>query len=410
MSIKLYKGSSYKKIMEEIIKDNPEGYVVRTKKETPKKFLFWLKDYEFVVEADEQKTMKKEQNKAEKKEDIKEEKKDRSSKLLDMLNNTITEDQLIDVLKEKNQAEKIDDVPSLAKIESTKDLVVRLQKEQEEAEDKKEEEKEKEINTMKNILKKKIEEMDVSREIANQLVKKMTDDEIESKDAMKIVKKNMEKMLRTTNGIDLEKVNIIALVGPTGVGKTTTIAKLAGALVHNDYKVGMVTTDVYRIGAVEQLEIYADIMNTEVYVANTAEELRESIEKMKADGIEKILVDTVGRSPMNPELVDDVARYLEMAEPDYISLVLSSTQKSSDISKIIKNFENVKINSLIFTKLDETMSHGIILNSSSMSGIPVSYITNGQNVPNEIYRANSKELVDKIVDGVDNFGPSIFTA
>lgn len=387
------------------MKDNPKGYVVKTKKETPKKFLFWLKEYEFVVETDKQKI--------EKKENTPEDKKNRSEKLLDMLNNTITENQLIDVLKESQEnkeIKKIDDVPSLAKIETTKDLVERLQKEQEEVEEKKEKEQEKEINTMRNILKKKIEEMDVSTEIANQLMKKMTDAEVESKDAIKIIKKNMEKMLRTTNGIDLEKVNIIALVGPTGVGKTTTIAKLAGALVHNEYKVGMVTTDVYRIGAVEQLEIYADIMNTEVYVANTAEELKESIEKMKNDGIEKILIDTVGRSPMNPELVDDVARYLEMAEPDYVSLVLSSTQKSSDISKIIKNFENVKINSLIFTKLDETMSHGIILNSSSMSGIPVSYITNGQNVPNEIYRADSKELVDKIVDGVDNFGPSIFTA
>ena len=131
---------------------------------------------------------------------------------------------------------------------------------------------------------------------------------------------------------------------------------------------------------------------------------------MKEKGIEKILIDTVGRSPLDVGAIDDINEYLKAAKPDYISLVLSATQKSSDIEKIIKNFNEVEIDSLIFTKLDETTTHGIILNTTNKSGIPIAYITNGQDVPNAIYTANADELVEKIVNGVGEFGSSVFAS
>lgn len=391
MTINLYKGKDYKKIIEEIMNDHPEGYVIKKQKETKNKFLFWMKEYELVVESASKKQVKPEK---------------RSNNILEAMNrNVISEDELIEALKEEGKEKA-----TTPKKESSKEVIERIKKEVAMEKEEKEKELIQQKEEKKQILVEKLIEREIDQNIAKELVNGMTQEEIESEEKMDILKKKMIEKMKTINGYNVEEIEILALIGPTGVGKTTTIAKLAGGMVAKNYKVGMVTTDVYRVGAIAQLEIYANILEVEMHIAHTKEELKEKIELMKMHGVEKILIDTVGRSPMDTRAIDDVGDYIEVAKPSHTSLVLSATQKTTDIDKIIKNFKDVKTDSLIFTKLDETATHGIIFNTVQKSGKPISYVTNGQNVPNEIYRANSEELVEKIVGEVNEFGSSIFTA
>ena len=264
MNIRIYKGTNYKKIMNEIIKDYPGGYKITEQKETVKnKFLFWMKDYE--VEVNEIEEIKN--------------KKERSKKILDILDekNVVKEEQLMQgLLKEgeKNQNK-------LENAETTKEVIEKIKKQVEEENKVKQKEKEEEIRKIKELIMDELQELDIEKQLAKTILDMMSDEEIENPNYMKYITNRMKKMMRVTEGYDFEKVEIVALIGPTGVGKTTTIAKLAGAMVHKGYKVGMVTTDVYRVGAIAQLKIYADILETEINVAKNKEELQKAIEEMK---------------------------------------------------------------------------------------------------------------------------------
>lgn len=220
----------------------------------------------------------------------------------------------------------------------------------------------------------------------------------------------MENLLQVTGELDLENLKVMALIGPTGVGKTTTIAKIAGYMIDRKKKVGLITTDVFRIGATDQLQIYANILDSEMIAVNSPEELEAAIEKLTYEyKVDIILIDTVGRSPLDVDSIDDVNEYLEIANPDHVGLVLSSTQKTKDVQKILENFQKVPVKSVVFTKLDETLNHGVLLNAVVNGEVKISYITNGQNVPYDIYQAESEPLAKKILNGVDEFGSSIFS-
>lgn len=221
----------------------------------------------------------------------------------------------------------------------------------------------------------------------------------------------MTQKLQVTGELDLDEVKVMALIGPTGVGKTTTIAKIAGYMTDKKRKVGLITTDVFRIGATDQLQIYANILDSEMIAVNSPDELEAAIAKLKYEyKVDQILIDTVGRSPMDEGSIHDVQEYLEIAEPDHVGLVLSSTQKTKDVKKILENFKDLNIESLLFTKLDETLNHGVMLNAVINGNVKISYVTNGQNVPYDIYQASPTALAKKILNGVDEFGSSIFTA
>lgn len=194
------------------------------------------------------------------------------------------------------------------------------------------------------------------------------------------------------------KARVVAFIGPTGVGKTTNLVKLASqyALIHQ-MKVALLTADTYRIGAVEQLRIYRDIIDIPFEAVSTPEELRAAL-KRYADR-DLIFFDTAGRSPQNKKQLTELRLFLEAAEPAEVHLVISATTKNEDLLPIVGKFGLVPINRFLVSKLDETKTHGTILNLASNFSIPISYLSNGQNVPNDIEIATPERLAELVLGG-----------
>lgn len=206
-------------------------------------------------------------------------------------------------------------------------------------------------------------------------------------------KKKLEGLIEISNEKFMGKT---VLVGPTGVGKTTTIAKLAGRLsLIEKRKVGLITIDTYRIGAVEQLKTYAEIMNLPFRVVMTLNEMEEALNAMK--NCEVILIDSTGRSSKNLMQISELRAFMDKIKPDNISLVLSSTTKNNDLRSIIDGYSMLGYRDLIITKLDETTSYGTILNASYLSKLPIRYLTNGQNVPDDIKTVSKDEIINLII-------------
>ncbi|WP_237740493.1 flagellar biosynthesis protein FlhF [Paenisporosarcina sp. TG-14] len=194
--------------------------------------------------------------------------------------------------------------------------------------------------------------------------------------------------------------DIICFIGPTGVGKTTTIAKIAADyMLREDKKVGLITSDTYRIAAVEQLKTYANILNIPIKIVESAADLNDAMSDLSECDI--VLMDTAGRNYQQKQYIDE----LEMLFPDknkiQINLVLSLTSKYEDMKKIIENFDSIVMDQLLLTKKDETVSSGAILNLIYHYSIPIPYITNGQNVPDDIFAA-TPELIANFVLGEDD--------
>jgi flagellar biosynthesis protein FlhF len=192
------------------------------------------------------------------------------------------------------------------------------------------------------------------------------------------------------------KPKVIAFIGPTGVGKTTTLVKLASqyALVHQ-LKVALLTADTYRIGAVEQLRIYRDIMDIPFEAVNSPDEVGPALRR-HADR-DLIFFDTAGRSPQNRRQIQDLKAFLEAAKPAETHLCVSATTKNSDLLPIVGKFGLVPVNRFLVTKLDETRSHGLLLNLAANFQVPISYLTTGQNVPNDIEAASPERMAELVI-------------
>jgi flagellar biosynthesis protein FlhF len=184
---------------------------------------------------------------------------------------------------------------------------------------------------------------------------------------------------------------VIALVGPTGVGKTTTIAKLAafGAL-QAKAGVALITLDTYRIAAVEQLKTYAKIMEIPLHVALNVNELRQAIQFHQDKGL--ILIDSAGHGQHDEQGMENLRDMLGGQNDIETHLVLSATTKSSDLTDIVARFEALSPKYLVFTKLDETSSYGSLFNQIVRTKKPVSFLTMGQNVP-EDFEFATKDLL-----------------
>lgn len=198
------------------------------------------------------------------------------------------------------------------------------------------------------------------------------------------------------------KPKFVFFIGPTGVGKTTTIAKIAsGFKMNKNTKMALITSDTYRIAAVEQLRIYANILGVPLKVIYSAEELSQSKEEFNDYDI--VLIDTAGRSHKNTEQKDDLEALLNTIDDSMkeIYLVLSATTKYKDLVRITETYSTIANYRIIFTKLDETICMGNILNVRMMTGAPLSYAAWGQNVPNDIGRLDAQFVAKKLLGGSD---------
>lgn len=206
-----------------------------------------------------------------------------------------------------------------------------------------------------------------------------------------------------SNGIEpAEKgPKAVFFMGPTGVGKTTTIAKVASSfVVDGKKKVALVTTDTYRIAAAEQLHSYANILEVPFRIIYTAEELAQAISDFK--DYDYIFVDTAGHSHQNEDQMGKLKEFFDTAKNicDYQTfLVLSATTKYKDLLKIAENYGKITKYQLIFTKLDETTTLGNLINVKLHMDTPIAYVTCGQNVPDDIEYFNPQKTVKQILGG-----------
>lgn len=189
---------------------------------------------------------------------------------------------------------------------------------------------------------------------------------------------------------------VVALVGPTGVGKTTTVAKLAADFkLTRGLRPGLVTVDTYRIAAVEQLRTYAEIIDLPLAVANTPGEMGRAIEEL--GDVDLVLIDTAGRSPRDEVKIRELADFLAAARPDEVHLVLSATSGERSLRAAADRFASARADRLILTKLDEADGLGAVLAVLERSHLPVSYITTGQAVPDDIEPAGRARLARLIL-------------
>jgi flagellar biosynthesis protein FlhF len=205
------------------------------------------------------------------------------------------------------------------------------------------------------------------------------------------------------NTIELakNKPKILFFIGPTGVGKTTTVAKLASKCkVDSGYKVAFITADTYRIAATEQLRIYADILEAPMSIVYSPEDMNDEIAKLTEYDL--IFVDTAGFSHNNESQREDVGRLIGGLSEEYekeVFLVLSATTKYHDLLEIVDIYKDITNFKLIFTKLDETTTLGNILNIKLYSGADLSYVTTGQNVPADLEVFNTQKIVKQLLGG-----------
>ena len=212
--------------------------------------------------------------------------------------------------------------------------------------------------------------------------------------ALEGLTKYLSDNVQMADGLELKarKRKIAALLGPTGVGKTTTLAKIAAQCVlEKGVSTAFITADTYRISAVEQLKTYADILGLPIAIVYTPDELKEAIQKFRQKQL--ILIDTAGRSQHNRRQMAELKDFLAVNQNIEKYLVLSATTKNEDAKDIVDKFV-CKPDKVIFTKTDETKSLGIILNILRKKAMRLSYLTNGQSVPDDIVPAQAEKLAE----------------
>ena len=255
-------------------------------------------------------------------------------------------------------------------------------------------EQEKEIVSMQDALR----AQDIDDDIITDMIRRMPPEAVmgdkDAPEAAKALKGYLFRALRLQEGIILRKDNkpkIVALIGATGVGKTTTLAKIAARFVlEQGVSAALITADTYRISAVEQLKTYSDIIGLPLEIVYAPDELKDAIRKHRDKQL--ILIDTAGRSQHNESQMKELRDFLAADEGIERHLVLSATTKNRDAMDILGKFSECRPDHIIFTKTDETASLGLIVNLLSKSRASLSYLTTGQSVPDDIFPARADTL------------------
>ncbi|MCT6923564.1 flagellar biosynthesis protein FlhF [Metasolibacillus sp.] len=209
----------------------------------------------------------------------------------------------------------------------------------------------------------------------------------------------LERKLRDVEigGVSYDK-KYINVLGPTGVGKTTTIAKMAArAVLEKKKKVGFITTDTYRIAAIEQLKTYAGLLQVPIEIVYSAEDYKAAIEKFAH--LDLVFIDTAGRNYKEAKYITDLQQLIKFGDNVQTFLVLSLTSKEQDLDVIIKQFEQIHVEKFIFTKLDETNSIGTMFNLMIKYKKGLAYYTNGQEVPEDIEEPSLEKMFELFFRG-----------
>lgn len=313
------------------------------------------------------------------------------------------------VIEEKlNSLQKMIEQQISEKVEEEKKNAVEEKEEKKEDETvQKEESKEKsKADACKELIRKQMMQNEVDQSIIDQLMGEV--DRSLPKDAAldQILGAIYQKIILMTGqpylleDVEESGAKYVFLLGSTGVGKTTTIAKIASKLkLEKKKNIALVTADTYRIAAVEQLKTYANILSVPLSVVYRPEELGEMIEEL--DQYDMCLIDTAGCSHKNKEQLDELSRLLDQVpiSKREVYLVMNAGTKCSDLKQISDIYSKITDYSLIFTKLDETSSAGIMLNMRMHTNRPLSYVTWGQNVPDDIGMVDNQKIAKKLLGG-----------
>ena len=203
----------------------------------------------------------------------------------------------------------------------------------------------------------------------------------------------MAKDLKTYD--DAKRTKVVMLIGPTGVGKTTTLAKLAARAIRNKKKVAMINLDTYRIGAIEQIRIYSKIMRIPLDVVSHADELKKSLDKFGDKDM--IFIDTTGRNPRDRKYIEELGLIYNLGLSLETHLLMSASSDDDFLVEAYRHYKNLPIDCIAFTKADEAVKYGSIYNLASLYQKPVAYITTGQSVPADIEFPNSERLAAMIL-------------
>ncbi len=240
---------------------------------------------------------------------------------------------------------------------------------------------------------------DLARALVERTRAELTNDEAQDLAALRDrLLTVIERDIAVSGPIDAQagRCRVVALVGPTGVGKTTTIAKLAANFrLREKRKIGLITVDTYRVAAVEQLRTYAEIIDLPMEIVSTPREMREAVAAMSH--MDLVLIDTAGRSPQDEVKIRELRALLNEARADEVHLVLSSVASASSLVSTAQRFSPAGVTALILTKLDEATSLGNLLPLVRASRLKLSYLTNGQNVPDDIQPADARWLAESVL-------------
>jgi flagellar biosynthesis protein FlhF len=207
--------------------------------------------------------------------------------------------------------------------------------------------------------------------------------------------------LKVSGSIDLKDVDragpmVVALVGPTGVGKTTTLAKIAAGFRFDlGCRVGLITMDTFRLGAVDQLLQYAELISASLEVVSSPEQVAQAIERLSECDL--VLLDTAGRAPRDAEQIAELRRFLGIARPQATHLVVSATSSTAYVEETLRNFSQLNPSNLLITKLDEAVAFGSWLQLLHNCPLPISYLTTGQHVPQDIAVASSRRITSLLL-------------